>query len=191
MTRSQERTGKIKKALVLWLVAAAAVAFGGWRLNVLRKEAGGMHNVLSRAWWNDHLKGDDLFNHETRFFKRGNRAYHEVCLTFDDGPHPQSCAQILETLKKYDAHATFFLVGKRIKEHPEYAKQIIDMGFEVGNHTQDHLRLDQLKSNQVKNELVNCEINFKRATIASKTSPSAISCLEPSGFVAVAVTTGP
>lgn len=153
-----------KRWLITWVLILAIFALGGWKLNELRLEAGGVHNLVSRAWWIDHLNGDDLFNHQTRFFKRGNRAYKEVCLTFDDGPHPQSCGLIADTLKRYGAHATFFLVGKRIKEHPELARLLLADGFEVGNHTQDHLRLDTLKPNQVKNELVNCEVNFKRAT---------------------------
>ncbi len=145
------------------MVLVLAVA-GLYKLNLIRKDVGGVKNMVSRAYWTERLNGTDLYNPQTRFFKRGNRANHEVCLTFDDGPHPQSCQAILDTLKKYDAKASFFLVGKRIKEHPELAKAILDQGFEVGNHTQDHLRLDTLKPNQVKNELINCEINFYRAT---------------------------
>lgn len=153
-----------KRSIVVWAIVLTLGGVGVWRLNEFRKEAGGLRNMTSRAWWTEHLSGKDLYNPDTKVFKRGSREFKEVCLTFDDGPHPQSCGPILDVLKRYGAHASFFLVGKRIKEHPELAKLVLDSGFEVGNHTQDHLRLDTLKPNQVKNEIVNCAINFKRAT---------------------------
>jgi peptidoglycan/xylan/chitin deacetylase (PgdA/CDA1 family) len=84
-------------------------------------------------------------------------------LTFDDGPHPGSVESIMATLKSQNVPATFFVVGKRVKQHPEYVRQMIEEGFEVGNHTQDHLRLDKLKPLQVFNEIRNCEINVQRA----------------------------
>lgn len=160
---TQPATKKKSKAII-WLVVLVVAAAGFYKLNLIRKDVGGVKNMFSRAYWKERINGTDLYNPQTKFFKRGNRANHEVCLTFDDGPHPASCQPILDILKKYDAKASFFLVGKRIKEHPELAKAIIDSGNEVGNHTQDHLRLDTLRADQVKNELVNCETNFFRAT---------------------------
>lgn len=41
-----------------------------------------------------------------------DRHDHSVYLTFDDGPIPESTPFILDTLKKYDAKATFFMVGR-------------------------------------------------------------------------------
>ena len=60
-------------------------------------------------------------------------------LTFDDGPHPEITPFVLTELKKYDALATFFCVGKNVLAYPETYKQILGEGHSVGNHTQNHL----------------------------------------------------
>ena len=60
-------------------------------------------------------------------------------LTFDDGPDPQATMFVLNELKKYNARATFFCVGKNVKEHFDIYKQIINAGHKPGNHTYNHL----------------------------------------------------
>ncbi len=64
---------------------------------------------------------------------------NSVYITFDDGPHPKATPFILEQLKKYNAKATFFCIGKNVAEYPEIFQQIIDAGHAVGNHTYNHL----------------------------------------------------
>ena len=63
----------------------------------------------------------------------------DLFLTFDDGPHPTITPAVLSMLKKYDAKATFFCIGDRVKRYPEVFKQILAEGHAVGNHTQHHL----------------------------------------------------
>ena len=60
-------------------------------------------------------------------------------LTFDDGPHPEATSFVLEQLKNYNAKATFFCIGKNVKEHFEIYKQIISDGHRPANHTFSHL----------------------------------------------------
>ncbi|MBS1730354.1 MAG: polysaccharide deacetylase family protein [Bacteroidetes bacterium] len=60
-------------------------------------------------------------------------------VTFDDGPHETATLFALDQLRKYHAQATFFCVGKNVREHPEIYKQIIEEGHTVGNHTYNHL----------------------------------------------------
>jgi peptidoglycan/xylan/chitin deacetylase (PgdA/CDA1 family) len=62
-----------------------------------------------------------------------------IYLTFDDGPHPQATPFVLQELKKYQAKATFFCVGKNVKDYFEIYKQIISAGHKPGNHTFNHL----------------------------------------------------
>ena len=62
-----------------------------------------------------------------------------IYLTFDDGPHPEITPFVLKELKKHDALATFFCIGKNVAAHPEVYKQILDDGHSVGNHTHNHL----------------------------------------------------
>ncbi|MFZ7946378.1 MULTISPECIES: polysaccharide deacetylase family protein [Bacillaceae] len=63
-----------------------------------------------------------------------------VALTFDDGP-THNVDQILPLLDQYHAKATFFLIGNEIENNPEAAKQIVDAGHQVGNHTYSHKRM--------------------------------------------------
>jgi len=64
---------------------------------------------------------------------------NEIYLTFDDGPHPQVTQFVLDELKKFNAKATFFCIGKNVKEHFDIYKQIISEGHRPGNHTFNHL----------------------------------------------------
>ena len=64
---------------------------------------------------------------------------NEIYLTFDDGPHPEATLFVLDELKKYNAKATFFCIGKNVKEHFDIYKQMISEGHKPGNHTFNHL----------------------------------------------------
>ena len=63
----------------------------------------------------------------------------KIWLTFDDGPEEEVTEFILETLKKLNIKASFFLIGKNIQEFPELTKEIIKEGHIVGNHSFSHL----------------------------------------------------
>lgn len=63
---------------------------------------------------------------------------NSVYITFDDGPHPVITPWVLTQLKKYNAKATFFCLGKNVVEYPEVYQQILDEGHSVGNHTHNH-----------------------------------------------------
>ncbi|MEN8250077.1 MAG: polysaccharide deacetylase family protein [Bacteroidota bacterium] len=60
-------------------------------------------------------------------------------LTFDDGPLPEVTPWVLEQLKRYNAKATFFMVGENIIKHPETYNTVIREGHTVGNHSMNHL----------------------------------------------------
>lgn len=62
-----------------------------------------------------------------------------IYLTFDDGPIPHLTDYILETLKQYDAKATFFCVGDNLVKHKPIAHRVIEQGHALGNHTFNHL----------------------------------------------------
>nr|WP_036827596.1 polysaccharide deacetylase family protein [Polaribacter sp. Hel1_85] len=64
----------------------------------------------------------------------------EIFLTFDDGPTPEITEFVLSELKKNNAKATFFCIGKNMKNHPEIFSKIISDGHSIGNHTQNHLK---------------------------------------------------
>jgi hypothetical protein len=56
-------------------------------------------------------------------------------LTFDDGPHPTITPFVLDTLRQYQAKATFFCIGKNVEAYPGIYAQIMFEGHAVGNHT--------------------------------------------------------
>ena len=61
-----------------------------------------------------------------------------VYLTFDDGPTPGITEWILATLKRYNAKATFFVLGKNVERYPDLYAKILADGHRVGNHTYSH-----------------------------------------------------
>ncbi|MBE6211077.1 MAG: polysaccharide deacetylase family protein [Rikenellaceae bacterium] len=61
-----------------------------------------------------------------------------VYLTFDDGPTPGVTEWILATLEKYDAKATFFVLGKNAELYPDLYQKILAAGHKIGNHTYSH-----------------------------------------------------
>ena len=71
----------------------------------------------------------------------GDPAEHAVALTFDDGPSPLYTPQVLALLKQYQAHATFFVLGRKVEESPGLVKAMLKEGHEVGNHSFSHPRL--------------------------------------------------
>lgn len=67
-----------------------------------------------------------------------------VYLTFDDGPNPVHTHQILDLLARYNAKATFFVLGSLVDTHPDIVQRIVAEGHTVGNHTYRHEALPRL-----------------------------------------------
>lgn len=70
---------------------------------------------------------------------RMDKKVHAVYLTFDDGPVPESTPFILDTLAKYNAKATFFMVGENVLRYHDLYNRIVEEGHQVGNHTFNHM----------------------------------------------------
>ena len=62
-----------------------------------------------------------------------------IVLTFDDGPDPEVTPWVLDLLKQYNAHATFFCIGSNVEQYPEVYQRILNEDHVVGNHTYDHI----------------------------------------------------
>ena len=71
-----------------------------------------------------------------------------IYLTFDDGPHPEHTAPLLDLLAEHDARASFFLIGQQIERHPELARRIAAEGHTLGNHSFSHPRFETLSLRQ-------------------------------------------
>ena len=62
-----------------------------------------------------------------------------VYLTFDDGPIPEATPFILDTLDRFGAKATFFMVGENAVKYPHLPREVRERGHSIGNHTYNHL----------------------------------------------------
>ena len=94
----------------------------------------------------------------------GNRNKKEIALTFDDGP-AEATLELLKVLKKYKVKATFFVVGKMIKDREYIIKHIKNEGHEIGNHTFSHKRLWFKSRDFIENEIIKCDEELKRVGI--------------------------
>ncbi|AIF45318.1 hypothetical protein X953_06995 [Virgibacillus sp. SK37] len=86
-----------------------------------------------------------------------------VALTFDDGPHPKVTPQILATLKKHDAKATFFMLGSQVDYYPTLANEVAEAGHEIGDHTMNHQDLTILGIDQIQAEVQQSNSVIKKA----------------------------
>src|SRR5574342_383701 len=75
-----------------------------------------------------------------------------IALTFDDGP-TENVDQLLPLLDQYKAKATFFLIGRDIKKHPEEAEKLVEAGHQIGNHTYSHERMLLKSPSFIKEEI--------------------------------------
>ena len=61
-----------------------------------------------------------------------------ACLTFDDGPCPETTPQLLALLKRNGIKATFFLVGEKVARYPNLVDKIVADGHQIGEHSYSH-----------------------------------------------------
>ncbi len=85
-------------------------------------------------------------------------------LTFDDGPTLKATGKVLDILKTEDIKATFFVVGKHVKEHPELVKRAYEEGHFIANHGYHHDNKKLYQSNDsFMNEIKNTDIEIGKA----------------------------
>ncbi|MGE5390092.1 MAG: polysaccharide deacetylase family protein [Deltaproteobacteria bacterium] len=76
-----------------------------------------------------------------------------VALTYDDGPDPVNTPAVLDALKNHNAHATFFVLGKRVAANPEIVRRIKSEGHELGSHGYSHPDYNQYKKAAIKDDI--------------------------------------
>ncbi len=91
----------------------------------------------------------------------GKRNSNKISLTFDDGPSKET-EKILVLLKKYNAKATFFIWGQRIKGREKTIERIIKEGHEIGNHSYEHKRLTFKTQDYIFKDLKKCDKELLR-----------------------------
>lgn len=80
----------------------------------------------------------------------------QMALTYDDGPNDPHTLRLLELLAKHNARATFFLIGRYVRQRPDIARAIQAAGHEIGNHTFTHPNLIFLSARKLRQELDDC-----------------------------------
>jgi peptidoglycan/xylan/chitin deacetylase (PgdA/CDA1 family) len=80
----------------------------------------------------------------------------QMALTYDDGPNEPHTLKLLEVLARHDAKATFFLIGRYVKQRPDIARTIQSAGHAIGNHTYTHPNLVLVSAARLKQELSDC-----------------------------------
>jgi len=112
-------------------VAAAAVAAG-------------YHSMALRSQW---------FGRAFCSLPKGTK---QIGLTFDDGPNDPDTCRLLDVLSKHNVPATFFMIGRYVRQRPDIALQVKDRGHVVANHTFTHPYLSLEPLGKVATELEQC-----------------------------------
>jgi peptidoglycan/xylan/chitin deacetylase (PgdA/CDA1 family) len=76
-----------------------------------------------------------------------------VALTFDDGPDPRWTPELLATLARFDAKATFFIQGEPLVEHPEIAREAVAAGHELQPHCFQHRSHKELSDAEIEQDI--------------------------------------
>lgn len=79
-----------------------------------------------------------------------------IALTFDDGPHPDSTPALLDLLERYEARATFFMLGEPAQRFPEIVRRAAEAGHALGVHGWDHPAFPLLTSAQRRQQIQRC-----------------------------------
>lgn len=163
--RRQHRVAFLTGLIVLVAVAAIALARGHGRgaPNKVAGQAGtvgGQHrhdararahaSRLMRAQAAEAARETNRVLAYTSYVRLLPHRSRDVALTFDDGPSPYT-HQILRTLKRMHAKATFFAIGYAARGYPSLVSEEARDGFEVGDHTETHAYLQHIsRADQVR-----------------------------------------
>jgi peptidoglycan-N-acetylglucosamine deacetylase len=88
----------------------------------------------------------------------GDEAPGMVAFTFDDGPKPGTTDAVIDALVAYDVPATFFVVGRRLvgkkaQASRDLVTRMVELGFDVGNHSYDHPNLRTIAAKKVASQV--------------------------------------
>jgi peptidoglycan-N-acetylglucosamine deacetylase len=75
-----------------------------------------------------------------------------IALSFDDGPDPKLTSEVVRLLEANGDRATFFVIGRHARAHPDLIELVSNTGMEIGNHTWSHPHLDDLSVSEATSE---------------------------------------
>jgi peptidoglycan/xylan/chitin deacetylase (PgdA/CDA1 family) len=91
-----------------------------------------------------------------RTFAGGVRGSKQIALTYDDGPNDPHTLKLLDVLAKHAVRATFFMIGRYVRERPDIVRAVVQAGHVIGNHTFTHPLLIFKSAKQTRMELDYC-----------------------------------
>lgn len=148
-----EKLSQDNKADPASAAAVPASAEGNWGLSF--QEEG--KTPVGNATFEELAKYDTFYAEQTE--------EKHIYLTFDVGYENGNTASILDTLKKHNVSATFFVVGTYIESDPELVKRMAEEGHIVGNHTWHHPDMSQIAAmDAFKKELEDVENAYLEVT---------------------------
>ena len=148
-----EKLSQDNKADPASAAAVPASAEGNWGLSF--QEEG--ETPVGNATFEELAKYDAFYAEQTE--------EKHIYLTFDVGYENGNTASILDTLKKHNVSATFFVVGTYIESDPELVKRMAEEGHSVGNHTWHHPDMSQIAAmDAFKKELEDVENAYLEVT---------------------------
>ena len=133
-----------------------------------------VETVAENTNWGLGFKGDgkppkgnasvaDLAKHNAYYI--GDTSKNIIYLTFDAGFENGNTEKILDSLKKHNVKATFFLVGNYIETSPELVERMVEEGHTIGNHTYSHPDMSKISDEEsFKKELQSLESLYKETT---------------------------
>ena len=86
----------------------------------------------------------------------GARGSKQIALTYDDGPNDPHTLRLLDVLAKHNVRATFFMIGRYVRQRPDIARAVAAAGHVIGNHTMTHPLLIFQSAAQTRAELADC-----------------------------------
>jgi len=133
------------------------------------------------ALWGAVSPSSQLFGPTLRSLPEDG-ATKRIALTFDDGPNPAITPKLMELLEKYNAKATFFVVGKFVRACPEIVREIYARGHLLANHTDTHPHLALHSAARNEMELQHCEESVAEALAAGNSAKFMNWMRPPFGF---------
>lgn len=88
----------------------------------------------------------------------------KVALSFDAAWGNEDTQKILDILKEYDIHVTFFMTGEWVEQYPDDVKKIYKAGHDLANHSENHKNMSQLKDTDCQSELLKVHEKVKKLT---------------------------
>jgi len=91
------------------------------------------------------------------------RGTKQLALTYDDGPNDPHTLRLLEVLARHNVHATFFMIGRYVRQRPDIVRQVIEAGHIVANHTFTHPFLAFQSAADIRQQLSDCRAAIQDA----------------------------